>query len=732
LLWLGAATLVIVAADRLLDVRHGLNAVYFAGTDWRDAGASVAAVDAPPSSAVLKQRRPDFAEHAFSVEWRGFIVVPRSGTYTFSTVSDDGSWLYVRGTMVVENPGRHSPIEARGNVTLQAGVHPIFIRYFQDGGDCVFEASWARADAALEPLSASPLLTEPVSYPRAIGRRVTAVALALVMIVWCAVVVARLPGVAFRATGRLVSRSRGGIDPALVSVLLLSMLLNVWGIWWALPNTRGWAPDELVPVDVLEALRVGFSHGWHTKYPPFHYAVIAAADAPILLLSWLGIVDLQRPGPYTALFLIGRFVSLALGIGTIIVVYLCGRELYGSKGAVFAALTTALMAPFVYHGKLANLDVPYLFWFAVSLLAYVRILERHARRDYLLFAVSAALAVCTKDQAYGLYVLTPLAILASRWHRSRIDGRSAVNLFDRTTLLAAAVGAGVFVLAGNLVFNFDGFVEHVKEILGPTSSAYQMFEGSPAGQLRMAGFAIQELRYIFGWPLAAIVAIGVVRGVSGPTRSRSLRGLLVPALSYYATFIGVVLYFFDRFLLPIALVLSLFAGYWLERFVAPTVPLRRVRMALVSAAFAYSVISVVLVNYALTTDSRYAVTRWMQEHVGRDEVVAARGPLEYFMIADGFTSVSVESVEDVAGAKPAFIVLNADQIASLPPGHAVRTMHDALLDGRAGYRLALRYRTRPLPWPGRHPDLGDTPRRPAFSSLSQVNPTLEVFERERS
>ena len=108
-------------------------------------------------------------------------------------------------------------------------------------------------------------------------------------------------------------------------------------------------------------------------------------------------------------------------------------------------------------------------------------------------------------------------------------------------------------------------------------------------------------------------------------------------------------------------------------------------MALVSAAFAYSVISVVLVNYALTTDSRYAVTRWMQEHVGRDEVVAARGPLEYFMIADGFASVSVESVEDVAGAKPAFIVLNANQIASVPPGHAVRTMHDALLDGRAGY-----------------------------------------------
>jgi len=460
--------------------------------------------------------------------------------------------------------------------------------------------------------------------------------------------------------------------------------------------------------------------------------MLSAADAPILLLSWLGLVDLQWPGTYMALFLTGRFVTLTLGIGTIVVVYLCGRELYGSRGAVFAALTTALMAPFVYHGKLTNLDVPYLFWFAVSLLAYIRILERHARRDYLLFAASASLAVCTKDQAYGLYVLTPLAILVARWRRSRIAGRSVPDVFDRTILLTAAVAAGVFLLAGNLAFNFDGFVAHVKEILGPVSSAYQMFPGSPAGQLRMAWLAIQELRYMFGWPLAVIVAIAVVRGVAGPSRSPSLRWLLVPAVSYYATLIAVVLYFFDRFLMPIGLVLSLFGGYWLEGFVAPAVPARRARMALVSAAFAYSVIYVVQVNYALTNDSRYAVTRWMQTHVGRDEVVAARGPLEYFMLADGFTSASVESVEEVAAIQPAFIVLNADQIASLPPGHAVRTLHDALLNGHAGYRLALRYRTPPLPWPGRHPDLGDTPRQPGFSSLGQINPTLEVFERDRS
>ena len=728
-LWLVVGTLAVVAADRLLEVRHGLHAVYFAGTEWQGTRTSAADVDARPSTDVLKRRRPDFAEHPFSVEWRGFIVVLRGGPYTFATVSDDGSWLYVRGTLVVENPGRHGPAEARGSLVLSPGVHPIFIRYFQDGGDCAFQARWARGGDAFEPVPASAWLAEPASYERLVGRRVTDVALILVAIAWCTVVALASARWAFRAAGGHAWAWRGSVDCPLVSVLLLSALLNVWGIWWALPNTRGWAPDELVPADVLDALGRRFSHGWYGKYPPLHYAVLSVADAPMLLLSWLGLVDLHTPGSNMGLFLIGRFVSVVLGAGTVMAVYLCGRELYGPRGAVFAALTAALMVPFAYYGKVTNLEVPYLFWFAVSLLAYIRILQRHARRDYLLFAASAALAVCTKDQAYGLFVLTPLAILVARWRR-RKDGGSMVHvLFDRTTMLAAGVAVGTFVVADNLLFNFSGFVEHVKVIIGPASSSYQMFPGTVTGQLRMAWFAMLELRYMFGWPLAVIVAIAVARGIGSATTTPPLRWLLLPPVSYYAAFIGVVLYFFDRFLLPIGLVLSLFAGWWLERFVAPAVPARRLRIALVSAAFAYSVIYVAMVDYALTTDSRYAVTRWMKTHASRDQVVAARGPLEYFMLADGFASASVESVEDVAVIQPAFIVLNPDQIASLPPGHPVRTLHDALLDGRAAYRLALRCRTPPLPWLGRHPDLGDTRRNPELSSLSMVNPTLEVFER---
>jgi len=728
LLWLGACTLAVYAANRLLAGPTGLQALYFAGPNWQDPSTAASYVDNPPSTAIIKARRPDFAQHSFSVEWRGFVAVPIGGTYTFRTVSDDGSWVYVRGREVVANGGRHPATEARGSIALASGVHSIFIRYFQDQDDCVFEFSWSRDGRAFEPVPASALLTKKVSNGQAIGAWLTGRALTLLTLTWYLVAAGALLTLVVRGWHWVFSFRPEGIGSALGSVLLLSVLLDVWGIWWAMPNTRGWAPDELVPADVLAGFQKLFSHGWYEKYPPFHYLLLSAADSPLLVLSWLGLVDVNATAPYAMLFLIGRLVSVLFGVATIVVVYRCGLQLYSHRGATFAALTTALTVPFAYYSKLANLDVPYLFWFAVSLFAYIRILQRHARSDYLLFAVSAALAGCTKDQAWGLYLLTPLAILAARWRLWKDTGGSAVRIaIDSTTLQALAAGFATFVVADNLVFNFGGFVAHVKLLLG-TPAAFQEFPRTAAGQLQMAWRAIQEMRYMFGWPLAIVAAVAVVRSVGGRTTTPSLHWLLVPALSYYATFVGVILFFFDRYLLPITIVLSLYIGFWLDGFVAPGVRARAARIAFVSAAFVYSALYVIDVDYAMTVDSRYAVTRWLHAHARPDDVIGSLGPLEYQMIADGVRSESVESVDDLAAIRPAFVVLDADQMPTLSP--RIQAMQASLIDGRSGYRLAGTFRSASLPLPGKHPDLGDTPRHgPEFSDLSMINPTMEVFER---
>jgi hypothetical protein len=233
---------------------------------------------------------------------------------------------------------------------------------------------------------------------------------------------------------------------------------------------------------------------------------------------------------------------------------------------------------------------------------------------------------------------------------------------------------------------------------------------------------------MLGWPLAIIAAIALLQGVAARSGAPLLRWLLVPALSYYVAFIGAILFFFDRYLLPVTLVLSLYVGYWLERFTAPGVRARSVRLAVAYAAFAYSVVYVVCIDYAMSVDSRYTVTRWLQAHAHADDVIGSIGPLEFVALADDFRWQTVESIEDVANLQPAFVVLNPDLMPDVPSW--TQAMHRSLLNGFPGYRLALRARSPSLPLPGAHPDLGTAPRHgPEFSDLSMINPTIEIFER---
>src|SRR6185503_6785692 len=69
----------------------------------------------------------------FGLRLSGFVTVPRDGTYTFYTESDDGSRLHIGDKLVVDNDQIHGPTEAKGTIDLKAGDHPILVTYFNGG-----------------------------------------------------------------------------------------------------------------------------------------------------------------------------------------------------------------------------------------------------------------------------------------------------------------------------------------------------------------------------------------------------------------------------------------------------------------------------------------------------------------------------------------------------------------------------------------------------------------------
>lgn len=78
----------------------------------------------------------------FGVTWDGYIEVPADGVYTFSTMSDDGSRLYLDGQLLVDSDGLHGPQEILGTNALLAGKHRIRVEYFENSGGESIEVFW--------------------------------------------------------------------------------------------------------------------------------------------------------------------------------------------------------------------------------------------------------------------------------------------------------------------------------------------------------------------------------------------------------------------------------------------------------------------------------------------------------------------------------------------------------------------------------------------------------------
>ena len=65
---------------------------------------------------------------------QGQVVVRETGYYGFELTSDDGSLLYVDGSLVVDNDNGHGAVLVTGQKYLRRGVHSFRLDFAQSGG----------------------------------------------------------------------------------------------------------------------------------------------------------------------------------------------------------------------------------------------------------------------------------------------------------------------------------------------------------------------------------------------------------------------------------------------------------------------------------------------------------------------------------------------------------------------------------------------------------------------
>lgn len=93
----------------------------------------------------------------FSVRWTGSVRPPSSGSWTFSTVSDDGVRLWVDGRLLIDNWTDHRPTTDSATITLTGGqLYAIRMDYYERGGGATARLLWSSGGTAT-PVTAAKL-----------------------------------------------------------------------------------------------------------------------------------------------------------------------------------------------------------------------------------------------------------------------------------------------------------------------------------------------------------------------------------------------------------------------------------------------------------------------------------------------------------------------------------------------------------------------------------------------
>lgn len=80
----------------------------------------------------------------FYVRVEGLLRTEEAGRYSFLLTSDDGAKLSIAGRSVAENDGLHPAVNVEGSISLNRGLTPFVIEYFEGTGDEVLRLEWKR------------------------------------------------------------------------------------------------------------------------------------------------------------------------------------------------------------------------------------------------------------------------------------------------------------------------------------------------------------------------------------------------------------------------------------------------------------------------------------------------------------------------------------------------------------------------------------------------------------
>ena len=120
-------------------------------------------------------------------------------------------------------------------------------------------------------------------------------------------------------------------------------------------------------------------------YPLMYFFTVAGAYAPYLGYLWLtgqwtqisGVYPFGMADPVGTLKImtyIAHFVTVLMGVGAVLAAYETGRVLKNKRAGIFTALFAMTSYPMFYYARSGNVDVPMLFFVALTVMMFAHCL----------------------------------------------------------------------------------------------------------------------------------------------------------------------------------------------------------------------------------------------------------------------------------------------------------------------------------------------------------------------
>ncbi|KAJ9436984.1 hypothetical protein DIPPA_03422 [Diplonema papillatum] len=99
----------------------------------------------------------------------GHLKIDEAGDYTFYISSDDGSRLFIDGSLIVDNGGLHGTRTKEGTLRLDAGLHTVDLQYFEHTHASVLVFEWRTPRSGRTVVPQANLLVSATDFGSPVG-----------------------------------------------------------------------------------------------------------------------------------------------------------------------------------------------------------------------------------------------------------------------------------------------------------------------------------------------------------------------------------------------------------------------------------------------------------------------------------------------------------------------------------------------------------------------------------